>query len=61
MDTMRWTGTGLELIDQTKLPITCEYVECPDYLAVANAIKTMQVRGAPAIGAAAAYGYALGA
>lgn len=61
METMRWTGNGLELIDQTKLPLTLEYVQCPDYLAVANAIKTMQVRGAPAIGAAAAYGYALGA
>ncbi len=61
METMRWTGNGLELIDQTKLPLALEYVHCPDYLAVANAIKTMQVRGAPAIGAAAAYGYALGA
>lgn len=61
METMRWTGNSLELLDQTKLPITVEYVECNDYLAVANAIKTMQVRGAPAIGAAAAYGLALGA
>ncbi len=61
METMRWKDNGLELIDQTKLPITLEYIQCKDYLAVANAIKTMQVRGAPAIGAAAAYGYALGA
>lgn len=61
MDTMRWTNECLELIDQTKLPIVVEYVQCLDYLAVANAIKTMQVRGAPAIGAAAAYGVALGA
>lgn len=58
---MRWKENYLELIDQTKLPITLEYVQCTDYLAVANAIKTMQVRGAPAIGAAAAYGIALGA
>lgn len=61
METMRWTEQGLELIDQTKLPLVFEYVCCTDYLAVANAIKNMQVRGAPAIGAAAAYGFALGA
>jgi methylthioribose-1-phosphate isomerase len=57
---MRWSSGCFELIDQTKLPHTLEYVHCPDYLAVAKAINTMQVRGAPAIGAAAAYGYALG-
>ncbi|MHB8169991.1 MAG: S-methyl-5-thioribose-1-phosphate isomerase [Thermincolia bacterium] len=61
MQTMRWVNHTLELIDQTKLPLTVEYVQCQDYLAVANAIKTMQVRGAPAIGAAAAYGLALAA
>lgn len=61
METMRWAGNCLELIDQTKLPQTLEYVQCNDHMAVANAIRTMQVRGAPAIGAAAAYGYALGA
>jgi len=61
VETMRWVNGTLELIDQTKLPLTLEYVQCSDYLAVANAIKTMQVRGAPAIGAAAAYGLALAA
>ena len=61
MDTMRWKGDHLELLDQTKLPLSVEYVQCYDYLAVATAIKTMQVRGAPAIGAAAAYGFALAA
>lgn len=61
METMRWKEESLYLIDQTKLPHTLEYVQCSDYLAVANAIKTMQVRGAPAIGAAAAFGVALGA
>ncbi|HEX3032237.1 MAG TPA: S-methyl-5-thioribose-1-phosphate isomerase [Bacillota bacterium] len=61
METMRWTEDGLELIDQTKLPLILEYIKCPDYQAVAEAITSMQVRGAPAIGAAAAYGYALGA
>ena len=61
METMRWTGSALELLDQTKLPHTVEYVSCRSYEDVAEAIKTMQVRGAPAIGAAAAYGLAMGA
>ncbi len=61
METMRWQEESLYLIDQTKLPHTMEYVQCADYSAVANAIKIMQVRGAPAIGAAAAFGVALGA
>lgn len=61
METMRWKSDYLELIDQTKLPLELEYIQCTDYIAVANAIKTMQVRGAPAIGATAAYGIALGA
>ncbi|MFZ5639903.1 MAG: S-methyl-5-thioribose-1-phosphate isomerase [Bacillota bacterium] len=58
---MRWAGNALELLDQTRLPQTVEYVCCRSYEDVANAIKNMQVRGAPAIGAAAAYGMVLGA
>lgn len=58
---MRWVGNALELLDQTKLPHTVEYVCCRSYEDVADAIRTMQVRGAPAIGAAAAYGMVLGA
>lgn len=61
MDTMRWVGNTLELLDQTKLPHAVEYVCCRTCEDVAGAIKTMQVRGAPAIGAAAAYGMVLGA
>lgn len=61
LDTMRWLGNTLELLDQTKLPHTVEYINCKTYEDVAEAIKTMQVRGAPAIGAAAAFGMALGA
>ncbi|RJQ30237.1 MAG: S-methyl-5-thioribose-1-phosphate isomerase [Peptococcaceae bacterium] len=62
METMRWNDEGfLELLDQTRLPGEVCYVACRDYQDVAEAIKTMQVRGAPAIGAAAAYGMALGA
>ncbi len=49
------------MIDQTRLPLELVYVDCRTHLDVARAIQTMQVRGAPAIGAAAAYGMVLGA
>ncbi|AVX20471.1 methylthioribose-1-phosphate isomerase [Carboxydocella sporoproducens DSM 16521] len=61
MESLRWREGILEILDQTRLPLTIEYVQSSDYLAVANAIKSMQVRGAPAIGSAAAFGYAMGA
>lgn len=51
----------LRLIDQTKLPTQKVYVECTTYIEVAEAIKNMIVRGAPAIGVTAAYGLAIGA
>lgn len=51
----------LRLIDQTLLPATVKIVACASADEVAHAIQTMQVRGAPAIGVAAAYGLALGA
>jgi len=50
----------VRLIDQRKLPLTEAYVDCHTYHDVADAIKTMVVRGAPAIGVAAAAGIALG-
>ena len=59
MKTMYWKDSKLFLIDQTKLPDEVGYVECSDYKDVINAIKTMKVRGAPAIGVAAAFGMAL--
>ena len=58
--TMEWTGDSLVLVDQRRLPFEEVYVTCADYRSVALAIKEMVVRGAPAIGAAAAFGYALG-
>lgn len=58
---MRWNHGSLELLDQTKLPTTIEYIQCDNYQIVAEAIKKLEVRGAPAIGAAAAFGYVLGA
>jgi len=58
--TLEWTDAGVRFIDQTKLPTEETYVTCKTYQAVANAIRTMIVRGAPAIGVAAAMGIALG-
>ena len=59
--TLEWTDAGVRFIDQTKLPTEEIYVTCKYYEEVANAISTMIVRGAPAIGVAAAMGVALGA
>ena len=59
--TVAWEKDRVVLIDQTKLPLEKTYVICEDYETVAGAIKTMIVRGAPAIGVAAAMGIALGA
>jgi methylthioribose-1-phosphate isomerase len=58
--TLEWTDAGVRFIDQTKLPTEETYVTCKSYEEVAHAIKTMIVRGAPAIGVAAAMGVALG-
>jgi methylthioribose-1-phosphate isomerase len=58
--TLEWTDAGVRFIDQTKLPTQEIYVTCRTYAEVAEAIRTMIVRGAPAIGVAAAMGIALG-
>jgi methylthioribose-1-phosphate isomerase len=58
--TVEWTDSGVRFIDQTRLPTEERYVTCATYEEVARAIKTMIVRGAPAIGVAAAMGIALG-
>lgn len=58
--TMKWDKDALLLLNQPKLPNKEEYVSCSTYKDVAVAIETMVVRGAPAIGVAAAYGIALG-
>ncbi len=58
--TLEWTDGGVRFIDQTKLPTEETYVVSTTYLEVANAIRTMIVRGAPAIGVAGAMGVALG-
>src|SRR5262245_66214455 len=58
--TLEWTRDGVRFIDQTKLPTEEVYVTCRSYQEVATAIRDMIVRGAPAIGVAAAMGVALG-
>jgi methylthioribose-1-phosphate isomerase len=61
---MRWSGSSpadfLILIDQTRLPVELTEVECRDVETVWEAIKMLRVRGAPAIGIAAAYGIVVG-
>ncbi len=59
--TIEWKNDKVILIDQRKLPLEEVYVEYSDYKSLADAIKVMVVRGAPAIGVAAAMGVALGA
>ncbi len=58
--TLEWTDEGVRFIDQRKLPTEESYVLCRTYEEVADAIRNMTVRGAPAIGVAAAMGIALG-
>jgi methylthioribose-1-phosphate isomerase len=60
VETIQWTEAGVVMIDQTRLPHEEAFVTCRTYLEVADAIKTMVIRGAPAIGVAAAMGVALG-
>jgi methylthioribose-1-phosphate isomerase len=61
IQTLEWTDHGVRFIDQTKLPTEETYVICTTHEQVADAIRNMVVRGAPAIGVAAAMGIALGA
>jgi len=58
--TIEWTDEGVKMIDQRKLPTVEEYPVFKTYQEVADAIRSMVIRGAPAIGVAAAMGVALG-
>ncbi len=60
LPTIEWTNDAIVMIDQRKLPASEIYVSCKTAQEVAKAIKTMVIRGAPAIGVAAAMGIALG-
>jgi methylthioribose-1-phosphate isomerase len=57
--TIEWKGDHIRLLDQRKLPQEIRYLECRDASAIARAIRNMAIRGAPAIGVAAAMGIAL--
>lgn len=60
INTLQWTESGVRFLDQTKLPAEETYVTCKTAEQVADVIRNMVVRGAPAIGVAAAMGIALG-
>src|SRR6478752_9502155 len=60
LPTIDWQGDTIVMVDQRKLPGQENYVRCRNAQEVARAIKTMVIRGAPAIGVAAAMGLALG-
>ena len=59
--TVEWKNGAIRLLDQSRLPGSVEFLDCQDYQTVAEAIRTLKVRGAPAIGVTAAMGVALGA
>ena len=61
MEAIRWEDSALYLLDQTRLPAAEDWLRYTDYRQVANAIRTMVVRGAPAIGITAAYAMVLAA
>ena len=48
--TMEWQHNALEILDQTKLPVEISFIKCGTYRRVGEAIKKLEVRGAPAIG-----------
>src|SRR5690606_36757793 len=60
LPTIAWQDDAVVMIDQRKLPVREQYVTCTTPKEVARAIRTMVIRGAPAIGVAAAMGLALG-
>jgi len=59
--TIEWKGDRVRILDQRRLPQEVRYLDCRDASSVAEAIRTMAIRGAPAIGVAAAMGIALAA
>jgi len=61
VETIVWKENQVVMIDQRKLPLVEQYMVCKDYRCVVRAIRDLVIRGAPAIGVAAAMGVALGA
>jgi len=60
IETIKWVNGSAKIIDQRKLPLKLQYIYCRDVKTMWKAIKVLSVRGAPAIGVAAAYGVLLG-
>lgn len=60
ISTIKWVKGSIKIIDQTKLPLKLRYIYCRNITTLWKAIKTLQVRGAPALGIAAAFGVVLG-
>lgn len=58
---IEWAKGKVRIIDQTKLPTRLKYIECEDVCGLGEAIKTLRIRGAPALGIAAGFGVVLGA
>ncbi|HVP37205.1 MAG TPA: S-methyl-5-thioribose-1-phosphate isomerase [Terriglobales bacterium] len=58
--TVEWTKNKVRILNQSKLPLKVSYLEFDDFRELAKAIKELKIRGAPAIGIAAAYGVVLG-
>ncbi|MGB8656407.1 MAG: S-methyl-5-thioribose-1-phosphate isomerase [Candidatus Zixiibacteriota bacterium] len=58
--TLEWAEDHLRILDQTKLPGETVYIDCDTVESVASAIKELKIRGAPAIGIAAAFGVVIG-
>ncbi len=58
---IEWKDNKIIILDQGRLPIEVSFIQCTDYQMVADAIKKLRIRGAPAIGIAAAMGIAIGA
>jgi methylthioribose-1-phosphate isomerase len=58
---IEWKGNRVVILDQTKLPCEVTFIDCTDFRMVAEGIRKLRIRGAPAIGIAAAMGIALGA
>jgi len=61
LNALQWDGDRLWILNQRKLPKSVEWIDAKDPATVVRAIETLAVRGAPAIGVAAAYGVALAA
>ncbi|OPX32870.1 MAG: S-methyl-5-thioribose-1-phosphate isomerase, partial [Candidatus Latescibacteria bacterium 4484_181] len=59
IETIKWLSGAVRIIDQTELPLRLVYLDCRNVETLAQAIEELKVRGAPAIGVAAAYGVVL--